>query len=265
MRTGPRLSTSVLVFNATSPALSDVAVRKALWQGIDRAQLATVRFNGLDHVETPPGSALYHPFQPEYQDNMPVRFDAAAAAQTLEGAGYTDENGTRAKDGKPLSIRFTIHGDDPMSTALAQTVQNQLTKIGVEAQIDARPQSAFGQTMSSRDFDVLLAGGGSDSPDPTSAMCQTMCSTSPGNASGAGTPELDERIARLGAQADDDARAAEINAIEKEWLGQYGQLPLWHGPDVYAIRTGLSGLGPAAFASLTTDWEDVGWEPGTGH
>lgn len=260
VRTAPRVSTTVLVFNTKSPALADQQVRKALWQAIDRSALARVRFNGVDYTEQPAGSALYQPFQPEATNNMPVDHDPNAATRDLEAAGWkSGSDGIRAKDGQRLSVRFTLHGDDPMGTALAQTVQTQLKAVGVDVVIDARPLSAFGQTMTTKDFDLLMGGGASDSPSPIGAMCQTMCSTSPGNATGVGTTDLDRRIAAVDTIADDELRAAEINAIEKEWLALYGQMPLWHGPEISAWRTGLSNLGPAGFASMTPVWENVGW------
>ena len=80
-----------------------------------------------------------------------------------------------------------------------------------------------------------------------------------------GTPEIDARIKKIGEISDPAAQAKEMNAVEKEWLKQYGQLPTWSGPDMWAYRTGLANFGPAAYASITPKWEDVGWQQGSTH
>ncbi|GAB49208.1 ABC transporter family substrate-binding protein [Mobilicoccus pelagius] len=264
LRHGPSLATTVLVLNSGSPVLADRRVRAAVRQGLDREQLLAVRFGGLGHTEKPADSALYQPFQPEARDNTPRNGGPGAARAALDAAGWTPgADGVRTKDGTPLALRFTLHGDDPLGVALAQTVQTQVRPLGVDVRIDTRPASAFGTTMANKDYDLLLAGGGSDTPSPVSAMCQTMCSTSPGNASGIGTPEIDARIAALPDIADDAARARAVNDVERDWLALDGQVPLWHGPALRATRAGLANLGPSGFAALTPRWEDVGWVEGS--
>lgn len=264
LRHGTHLGTTVLVLNARSGPLADPAVRAAVRQSLDRDQLLAVRFAGLGHTEKPAGSALYLPSQPEGRDNVPRAGSPAAARSSLDDAGWTaGADGLRAKDGRPLALRFTLHGDDPLGVALAQAVQTRLRGVGIDVQVDTRPAAAFGDTMSHRDYDLLLVGGSSDTPSPLSAMCQTMCSTSPGNASGVGTPALDAKIAALPRIADPAARARAANDVERAWLALDGQIPLWHGPDLRATRSGLANLGPAGFAELTPRWEDMGWAPGS--
>lgn len=266
IRTTPRLVTNVFVFNSKAPSLKDVNVRKALWQGIDREQLRQVRFNGLDYSEKPLNSGLFYSFQPEYEDNMPVTFDKAAAEKTLQDAGYAKgSDGFYAKDGQKLTVKYTTFGDDPMTTALSQTVQNQLKAIGVDLQIDLRPSASFGEAMEKKDYDFLAMGWSPSSNSPLGSICQTMCSGQSNNMANVGTPEIDARIKKIGEISDPAAQAKEMNAVEKEWLKQYGQLPTWSGPDMWAYRTGLANFGPAAYASITPKWEDVGWQQGSTH
>ncbi|GAB49207.1 ABC transporter family substrate-binding protein [Mobilicoccus pelagius] len=266
LRRSQRLSTGVYVFNTKAPSLKDVAIRKAIWQGIDREQLKQVRFNGLDYTEKPVGSALYYNFQPEAEDNMPVTFDKAAAEKTLQDAGYAKgADGFYAKDGKKATVKYTTFGDDPLSTALAQTTQNQLKAVGIDLQLDVRPSSAFGTTMEKKDFDFLSMAWSSNTNSPVGAVCQFYCSDSTSNYSATGKPELDARIKKIGAISDPAAQAKEINAIEKEWMQEFGQMPLWNGPVIAAYRQGLANFGPALYTTVTPKWEDVGWMKGSTH
>lgn len=266
VRTAPRLTTNVFVFNAKADNLQDVNVRKAMWQSINREEIKKVRFNGMDWTEKPVNSALFFNFQPEAQDNYPVTFSTEDAKKTLQDAGYTaGSDGIFTKDGNKLSVKYTTFGDDPMNTALAQTVQKQVKAGGIDLQLDIRPSAAFGPTMEKRDFGFLAMAWSTDSVSPLPAVCQTMCSDSGSNYSTVGTPALDKRMKALGQIKDEGDQSAEMNAIEKEWLELYGQMPLYNGPESWAVRKGLANWGPAAFGSMHPQWENVGWVKGSSH
>lgn len=260
VRASRRLQTTVLEFNTYDPILSDIAVRKALWQAIDREQWNRVRYEGMNWSEGAVNSLVYFPFQPQARDNMPVTHDPAAARATLEAAGYTrGSDGVFARDGRRLSVRYTGFGDDPMSNALAETLRTQAAAAGIEVQVTILTSTAFQQVTRSRDFGIIIFSPAANSPSPVSTVCQAMCSTHPFNISGAGSPALDARIRGLGSIADPGEQAEQINAVEKDWLQLYGLMPLANGPDIWAYHRGLANLGPAAFASIHPHWEDVGW------
>lgn len=266
IRRSQRIVTNVYVFNSKAPSLKDINVRKAIWQGIDREQLKQVRFNGLDHTEKPTNSGMFYNFMPEATDNMPVQFDKAAAEKTLQDAGYVKgSDGIYAKDGAKVSVKYTTFGDDPLTTAMAQTTQNQLKAIGIDLQLDVRASAAFGETTEKKDFDFLAMAWSSSSPSPVSSVYQLMGSDSSSNYAHVGTKELDARMKAVGQIKDKQKQNNEINAIEKEWLAHYGQMPLFSGPIIAAYRKGIANYGPALFETLTPKWEDVGWEQGSNH
>ena len=260
IRRSQRLTTGVLVFNSRHPVLSDITVRKALWQAIDREQWKKVRYEGMNWVEDPIGSAMYFGFQPQARNNMPMGFDLAGARATLQSAGYTlGSDGVFTKGGTRLVVDYTSFGDDPLTTALDQTLKKQLAAAGVELRIENVTYQAFLSALDDRDFGMASLGLVATTPSPVGSACQAMCSDNPFNLSGVGTAELDGRIKALGGIADAAAQAEQVNAVEKSWLALYGQLPLAHGPDIWAYRRGVANLGPAAFAGVKPHWEDVGW------
>lgn len=260
IRRSQRLSTTVLVFNSSAPPLTDVTVRKALWQAIDREQWKRVRYQGMNWTEKPVNSALYHSFQPQARDNMPVPQSTAGARQTLEAAGYRPgADGVYAKDGRRLRVAYTYFGDDPLWTALGQTLRAQAGAAGIEIRLDNRPDATFQAAIQARDFEIVGLGLHSSTPSPITSVCQVMCTDGPGNMSGTGTAAIDREIRSLGQIVDPVRQSAAINAIEKSWLTHYGHLPLTNGPDIWAYRSGVANLGPAVFAGLHPVWEDVGW------
>ncbi|SNV21448.1 Probable monoacyl phosphatidylinositol tetramannoside-binding protein LpqW precursor [Dermatophilus congolensis] len=264
LRRSQLLYNNVYIFNAKSPNIKDIAVRKAIWQGLDREQLRKIKFNGVDYTEKPVESGLFFSFDPRAENNTPVKFDPQAAQKTLHDAGYAKQaDGFVAKDGKKLSVRYTTFGDDPLSAALAQTTQSQLKAIGIDLQLDIRPSAQFGSTVEKKDFDFIAMAWSATTNSPLGGMCQSMCSDSGNNFSAAGTPELDARIKKLGSITDEEEQAKEMNAVEKEWMAEtYGQLPLWNGPKITATREGLANWGPGLFQELTPKWEEVGWQKG---
>lgn len=265
VRRSRRLSTTVLVFNVDTPALADIAVRKALWQAIDREQWNRVRYEGMNWTEGPVNSAMFFNFQPQARDNMPVTHDVGAAKATLEAAGFTmGSDGFYSKGANRLTVPLASFGDDPMNVALGQTLHTQAAAAGIDLQVQNRPEAAFDAAMEERDFDVAVMALSASTPFPVAAACQAMCSDVRFNLSGAGSPELDSRLRALGAVRDPDEQAAQINDIEKQWLTDYGQMPMANGPDIWAYRRGVANLGPAAFAGINPHWQDVGWTQESG-
>ncbi|WP_116112700.1 ABC transporter family substrate-binding protein [Austwickia chelonae] len=266
IRRSQRLVIGVNVFNTKAEGLADINVRKAMWQAYDREEWKKVRFDGLNWTEKPTDSTNFFTFQPEYEPAMPVTHSVDDAKKTLEGAGYTmGGDGFYAKDGKKVTVKYTTFGDDPMARALAQTVQSQMKKAGIDLQIDQRPAASFSDTVNKREFGLLAMAWSSTTAWPIANICQVMCTDSQSNYSSTGTKELDERIRKLGAIEDPNAQAKEMNAIEKEWNQQYGQLPIATSPLILATRKGLANYGPAAFAFMHPRWQDVGWEKGSTH
>ncbi len=260
IRAARRLQVIVLILNTDATGLTDPAVRKAIAQAVDRGEWARVRYQGLDWTEPVPGSAVYFPFQPQTQDNVPVTHSVDAARATLQAAGYArDADGLYAKDGTPVAVRYTEFGNDQMGQALAATLTAQLQAAGIQLQVETRPEATRQQALQARDYAMMTFAWSPAGPSPAAGLCQLMCTDSPLNLSGAGTPALDERLRQVGRIADPERRAAQINAIEKEWLGHYGLLPLGNGPDMLATRPDLANWGPAAFAGIYPDWSEVGW------
>ena len=89
IRTGAAPFTSLITLNAKSDILSDINVRKAVMTGIDRSQLATIRFNGMGYSEKLPGSFQLFSRQKGYDDNFGavVKFNKDEAQQILERDG----------------------------------------------------------------------------------------------------------------------------------------------------------------------------------
>ena len=214
----------LITLNSDAPLLEDDTVREAIMTGIDREQLATIRFNGLDYSEDLPGS-----------------FDQFAT-----------------QDGEKLSPRYVLLGDDPQTRAGASALQAMMRDIGVGMTIDERPVSEFANISAQRDFDILEMGFRSSDPYGVAYFDQMYASDSELNKSGTGSEELDEKVAELQKIGDGDEQIEAANEPEKQFLALHGIMPTFYGPDIVATTPGLANFGAYGFADVPV--ENIGWE-----
>ena len=261
IRTAMRPSNFLITLNSESPHLGDIKVREAIMTGIDRAQLATIRFNGIGYEEELPGSLTLFQTQEGYEDvfGSLVEFDVEKAKSLLDEAGWAEgADGVREKDGETLTLNYVLLGDDPNSRASASATQKMMRDIGVDLQIQERPFSDFSKVITERSFDVFPMGFSSTDPFGVAYFGQMYMSDSELNRSGTGTEELDAKIEELQQIGDGDEQIARANELEKEALGTYGIMPFANGPDMVAVADPtLANYGAYSFANVGV--EDIGY------
>lgn len=261
IRTAMLPANYLITLNSEAPLLEEDAVREAIMTGVDRSQLADIRFNGLDYTEELPGSFTLFQTQDGYEDNFGavVSFDPEKSRQILDDAGWTEgSDGVREKDGEKLEPRYVLLGDDPQGKAGATALQKMLSDIGVRMKIEERPSADFSKVSSERDFDIFQMGFRSGGPDGVSSFDQLYGSTSELNYSGTGTEELDKEIRELEKLGSADEQIARSNELEKKALGTFGIMPTFNGPHIVAVKPGLANYGAPGFAQVAV--QDIGWE-----
>ncbi|MFJ7627852.1 ABC transporter family substrate-binding protein [Streptomyces sp. NPDC097595] len=250
-----------LYFNTKSAVLSEKAVRKAIQQSVDRAQIAKIQFQGLDYKEPLPGSAVLYSFQKGYEDNLSavLKYDPAEAKKTLDAAGWKPgSDGVRVKNGKKLDVGYTLLGDDPLGKATAGALAAMLKPAGIHLDIRKGDDADFAKTISERRFDLFLSGNRSMDPFGARYLCDFYCSDRDSNITGSGNPALDQEIRDTTEIADLDEQTAAVNKVEKKALQEYAFLPLFSGPSTYGVKKGLANVGATIF--YTPLPETVGWQ-----
>lgn len=123
---------------------ADERVRKALTLSLDRKSVAELVTDG--HPEEMKSLVVQSPFTcvgsgPEW--TLPDQ-DIEEAERLLDEAGYAAaSDGMRAKDGKPLRIRFLYDAGTPSHAAAAEEVQAEWKQIGVETELVAEDPSGW--------------------------------------------------------------------------------------------------------------------------
>ncbi len=213
--------------------LRDLRVRQALALAINRAALTE---RAMDGLATPANQAA-----PEgmfgWSDRIPAAaFDPARARALLTEAGY------------PNGFRLTLHcsnGRYVNDRTTCLQVAQMLTRIGVEAQAEAEPQSVFMTRMTAFNASLLLNGWGSYG-DNLIVLRQALHSVDASRGYGGfnrgryANPEVDRLIEEAAQTIQPDRRAAlQAEAMERA-MADLGVIPLYTAAWIWATRRGFT-------------------------
>ena len=146
-----------LGMNMRNPPLDDIRVRKAIAKGIDIDLINKVTSNGLYESATAP----YAPGLPYSIANKKkaIKRDIAEARRLLFNAGYM--NG--------ITLRLVI-AESFERTEMASKIKEQLSRIGVNIEMEVLEWEAFVQTLREGKTDLFQLGWIPDTLDPDSAL-----------------------------------------------------------------------------------------------
>lgn len=148
------LTTFWLQFNQARPALSNVLVRRALSQAIDRVALVRDLAAGV----SVPTTSVVPPGMPGFEDGLgkELGFDPDGARALLAQAGLTSV--------EPLRFSFA---DTSSNRRRAEYLRAQwLDNLGIDVQLDGMDQTAYEQALDAGDYDLAFGGWNADYPDP---------------------------------------------------------------------------------------------------
>ncbi|GAA4424802.1 ABC transporter substrate-binding protein [Actinokineospora soli] len=112
---------------------TDPAVRKAIYHGINRAQLNALAFEGTAGPISPGFALVDRDKQYLTQDVAPMEPNAAEAAALLEGAGYAKGgDGVYAKGGEPLAFTVLVPAGWTDYITAVDTMGQQLQAVGIK-------------------------------------------------------------------------------------------------------------------------------------
>jgi peptide/nickel transport system substrate-binding protein len=261
IRKGISLHNDLFTLNSRSPVLADPQVRKAVFEGIDRKQIAAITFQGLNFTEILPGSLTLLSFQDGYRDNFSqaISFDVDKAKQDLEAAGWTaGPDGMRSKGGQPLEFSYVNTGDDPVGKAIAGAVVAMLKNIGVKLDIRQVASRDFSSVITGRKFDMFYSGFVQNDPFGVAYICQIYCSDSQLNLSGTNDPALDPQVKAVNMLPTAQEQFAKGADVETQAFKTYGIMPTLTLPAITAVKHGLANYGSGRF--FTTAPENIGWQ-----
>lgn len=151
-KTGFRIN--VVAFNGIKPPFNDLRVRKAVCYAIDKNAINIILGGEGRVVDGPvfPETDWYNP------TNVGYPYDLEKTKKLLAEAGWEDTNGDGIleKDGKPFKISFVISPVSPVWSNIAEVIQTQLKKAGIDVQIQVLESGAHFAALSKGNFDMTI-------------------------------------------------------------------------------------------------------------
>jgi peptide/nickel transport system substrate-binding protein len=167
LRHFPSREFTFFAWNNQRPLFSDARVRRALTHAIDRPQI----IDGLLRGFATPGAGIIPPWSPMYTELAPVPHDPAEARRLLAEAGWrdTDGDGVLERGGQRFRFVLTTNAANRLHQDIAQVVQSQLRRVGVEVEIRTQEFQSMLQQYRRREYDAVLANWSLDTfkVDPT--------------------------------------------------------------------------------------------------
>ena len=197
-------------WNGQRELFEEAEVRRALTMAIDRQELLDGLLYGYGTIASgviPP----WHPFAPDLEP-LPYAPDSAAAILERHGWVDSDGDGIRDRNGRPFRFQILANQRNAIYPDMAQVVQAQLRRVGVDAQPRLLEQQSILSMHRARDFDAVLTNWVLDNfrvdPRPLFHSDQLVVAGS-ANRSSYSDPVADS-LMDLGARTTDPAEAKRI-------------------------------------------------------
>jgi len=235
--TTPLTSEVMAFFNNAKPGLNDAKVRQSLVEGIDRRPISTLTSFPVQLVNSPllKTDLAYDPAITQ------LAFDEAAAAKTLDQAGWAkNAQGMREKAGQELRFNMvTLENSD--YSRVASYLQREWRKLGINVNVDYRPNDELQASISNHDYDILLYGIsiGVD-PDVYAYWDSSQASiTSQGhlNLSEYKSTAADQALEFGRTRADPNLRKVKYQAFLTAWRNDAPALALYEPNYIYVSRS----------------------------
>ena len=146
-----------ITLNAAKPALKDLKVRQAVAYAINKKEISEGLTYGYEGIANIPFT-MDSPYSDiALEDDFSYNIDKANALLDEAGWIMNDSTGIREKDGKALSLKFTMDtAFDSLNSSLASLLQSQLKKVGIEVSITGMEQMDWYSGYMAGDFDITI-------------------------------------------------------------------------------------------------------------
>jgi len=240
----PYAGYTMIFLNLQRSVFQDAAVRRALWQAIDRQGL-------IDRYLAGQGLVVNGPILPNswaYDRELPkVTFDASAAAAILDAAGWRDDTGegVRSKDGTRLEFTLLTNADDPVRQQMIEEIAKQWADIGVRAQATTVDMTTLVRDhLYMRNYDAVLYGWDlpAADPDPYPLWHSSQAGEDGQNYVGFADATSDGLLEQARRTADYTQRAALYRDFQRRFAEQAPALLLYQPIYNYAVDKNVKGV-----------------------
>ncbi|MBR7834939.1 ABC transporter family substrate-binding protein [Actinospica durhamensis] len=252
-----------LTINAQSANLSDVQVRQAVSEALDRTAIAKSDLAGLPASQILVNNHFYMPNQKGYTNTSGAvgTYSASAAEQLLNAAGWTlPAGGTyRTKAGKELDLTLLIPSDVSVATNESTLITAMLKTIGIKVTTTSEGDPFFTDIAAGK-FDLtVFTWEGTNYPISSSiSLYQNIQSGNWGqNYARIGSSTIDSEMNTAAGQTNPTTATADINQADQAIWQEAGVIPFYQRPELEGQVKTLANYGAFGFADIV--WQNIGF------
>lgn len=246
------LESRVLALNTNRGATRDLAVRRAINHAVDKdTMIATVLYGTQRRADT-----LFAPNVPYADIGLaPYAYDLDEARHLLEEAGWTapTDGGIREKDGARLSVELCFVGTDAVAKSMAEIVQADLRRVGIEVLLTGEEESSIYARQRDGRFGMIFNRTWGTPYDPhafVSSMRLPSHADYQAQLGLADKAEIDAMIGRALVSTDETARQQIYRDLLTRLHEEAVYLPLTY---VTAIAVARKEVGPVPFGAMSSE------------
>lgn len=253
-----------LTMNATSANLSDVQVRQAISEALDRSAIAKSDLAGLPVAQTLVNNHFYMPNQQGFVNESGTvgTYSASAAASLLTSAGWTLPSGAtyRTKGGKELDLTLLIPSNTAVATNESTLITEMLKQVGIKVTTSAEGDAFFTDIAGGK-FDLTVFSWiGNDWPASSNISLYQNVQTGNNwgqNYARVGSAALDKAMNTAVGQTDPTAETTQMDAADAQIWQEAGVIPFYQRPELEGQVSNLANYGAFGFAD--TIWQNIGF------
>jgi peptide/nickel transport system substrate-binding protein len=252
-----------IVFNLQHPALSDLAVRKALYMAVDKQSVVDLVYYGV-----PKPAETYMPLGhwARSANIAPHEYNLDKAKALLNEAGWiAGSDGIRVKDGVRLSFSNSTTSGNPLREQTQQLLADDFRKIGAEMVIKNMPAAViWGDFWKYSKFDSLMSSTPyllASDPDVQHRFGSRYIPKETGAGSNVAqykNPEVDQLLERGVRENSIDKRKVIYARIQELIRDELPIMPLFHTAYVEGTKSDLQGFA-ANVNVLSSSWNASTW------
>jgi peptide/nickel transport system substrate-binding protein len=143
----------LLGFNLRNPVLSNIEVRRAINEAVDKNAIVA---DGLHGRARPAAGPVWPEFWAASSSVEGPKFDPQAARERLDKAGYALKPGDATHGPSRVRLRCLVWADDTRLVRTALLLQKQLDRVGIDVSLEAVHATQLLPRVSTGNYDMFL-------------------------------------------------------------------------------------------------------------
>lgn len=234
----------------------DARVRKAMTLAIDRESIVKALWSDFARPAVSPILTSVWAFN---RNLVPWPYDPDEARRLLAEAGWADNDGDSYLDrgGRKFSFELATNGDNQIRADTAVLIQDQLRRVGVDAQVSLLEFNSLWTRHQNHGVDAIISAWGIDTSLDLKYAFHTDSIEDGKNYGCYSNTEVDELITLAKRQAQPEAAAPLLHRIQEILHDEQPYTFLWEPMRLYGVSKQLKNVQPnslSAYFNLEEWW-----------